>query len=638
MVRRGGRRGAARADVLIGAGLVAAMVVAAASSCGGGSGAGAGTAAAGKTPNNDGASDSGLMNPVVTLQGGSASTSSGQAQAGGTAHLVSGGGITLAANFTAPTPPTMMAAPADAMAVSGGNLQGDIDAPGSIAVSGNVTLQGTDAIRQIVAQGDIFVTGTLRSADVAGTRQGLTLRAPNGTVYISGALDTSGKADADQAGGAVSIVAQQVVVTGKLVTAGAASAAGGAVSIMAANGVFLTGTLDASGGTGKSNANPGGGGGALTIQAGGDVVLGGTSSVRGGSGGMQGGNAGAATIDASGAIAFTGTFDGRGGPAHSGGAGGTAATLKVGETTRPTSIGLTVPLVATGGQGAGVGGDGGNATLEAHGGDLRIGSLLDVSGGSSSGKPGGGGTVIGTPGPEGSMAALDISGQVTANGGDIAKGGTGNGGGGGLIKFVTAAIEGTATIESTGQVQADGGASRGTGTAGKGGMIYVFTIHGDASMHGQLLARGGGATDSGGTGGLGGFVYMFTGNGHDRMSGVLIIESDGTIDASGGAGTIGGSARNDGVKWSVATWPTRQDDEFGVDNIAILINSDGVHGSDHGWLDNRGHVIARGGATGGSGGDIAYHGKMQDGNETPVAGNIDNAGDGSGMAGDFAGE
>ena len=223
------------------------------------------------------------------------------------------------------------------------------------------------------------------------------------------------------------------------------------------------------------------------------MVLGGTASVHGGSGGTQGGNAGAVTIDAAGTIAFTGTFDGRGGPARSGGAAGTAATLKVGETTRPTSIGLTVPLVATGGEGAAIGGDGGSATLEAHGGDLRIG-------------------------------------------------------------------------------------------------------------------------------GLGGFVYMFTGNGHDRMSGALIVESDGTIDASGGAGTIGGSARNDGIAWSLGIWPTRQDDEFGVDNIAVLINSDGVHGSDHGWLDNRGHIIARGGATGGNGGDIAYHGRTQDGNETPVPG------------------
>ena len=276
--------------------------------------------------------------------------------------------------------------------------------------------------------------------------------------------------------------------------------------------------------------------------------------------------------------------------------------------------------------------------MEAHGGDLRITSLLDVSGGSSSGKPGIGGTVIGTPGPEGATAALDIGGRVTANGGDVAKGGTGDGGGGGLIKFVTAAAEGPATIESTAQYQADGGASRGAGTAGKGGMIYLFTIHGDSTMHGQLLARGGGATDSGGTGGLGGFVYMFTGNGHDRMSGVLIIDTDGTIDASGGAGTTGGSARNDGIKWSVGTWPTHQDDEFGVDNIAVLINSDGVHGSDQGWLENRGHIIAKGGASGGSGGDIAYHGRTQDGNETPLSGNIDNGADGGGMAGDFAGE
>jgi hypothetical protein len=122
------------------------------------------------------------------------------------------------------------------------------------------------------------------------------------------------------------------------------------------------------------------------------------------------------------------------------------------------------------------------------------------------------------------------------------------------------------------------------------------------------------------------------------MSGTLIIETDGVIDASGGDGTIGGSARNDGTAGSVAEFPVRQDDEYDVEQIAVLINSDGVHGSDRGWLDNRGKVIARGGKANGSGGDIAYHGRREDGNETPIPGDIDQAADGTGMAGDFAGE
>ncbi len=165
----------------------------------------------------------------------------------------------------------------------------------------------------------------------------------------------------------------------------------------------------------------------------------------------------------------------------------------------------------------------------------------------------------------------------------------------------------------------------------------MFTKQGNATVHGHLNARGGDAPASGGTGGGGGFVYVFTGDGHDRMSGILIIAPDGVVDASGGNGTIGGSARNNGGP-GVADWPSRQDDEFDVEQTAVLINSDGVHGSDRGWLDNQGKVIARGGKSNGSGGDVQYHGRQQDGNETPAAGDVENTGDGSGKKGDFAGE
>jgi hypothetical protein len=602
--------------------------------CGGGNGAGAGTAGAGKNPD----ADPDLRNPVVVLRGGSALSGSGQAQPGGSAHVVSAGGIAIASDFTGPAVPSIASAPADAMAVAASSLAADLDAPGSISVSGSVTSGGSDAVRQLVAGGDIFVAGDLRSADLGSARQGLTLRAMSGTVYVAGTIDASGSANSGQAGGALTIVAQRVVVSGKLLTAGgSAGGNGGALSITTTDGVFLTGGVDTSGGSGKDS--PGGQGGALTIQAGADVVIGGTGSVSGGASNAQAGNAGAIAIDTQGTVAFGGTFDGRGGAASgNSGHGGAAATLKIGETTKPMSVGFTVPLVLTGGDGAAVGGDGGTATLEAHGGDLKIAASIDVSGGSSGGKPGAGGTIVGTPGPEGSAAGFDISGHVTANGGDVSKGGTGDGAPGGLIKLINAALTGTFTVEPSGQVQADGGGSRGAGKAGAGGMMYLFTKEGDMSMHGQLLARGGAAMDNGGTGGLGGFVYVFTGDGHDRMSGNLIIESDGTVDASGGQGTIGGNARNDGMPGNVGEWPSRQDDELAVDNIAILINSDGVHGADRGWQENRGKVIARGGAANGSGGDVAFHGKRQDGNETPLPGDMDLGANGSGTPGDYAGE
>jgi hypothetical protein len=65
-------------------------------------------------------------------------------------------------------------------------------------------------------------------------------------------------------------------------------------------------------------------------------------------------------------------------------------------------------------------------------------------------------------------------------------------------------------------------------------------------------------------------------------------------------------------------------------------------------MENRGHLIARGGVHNGNGGDVVYHGIGPGQRGTPVepgqsqhhppSGNLDNAGDGTGMHGDFGGE
>jgi len=556
--------------------------------------------------------------PSVTMAGGSASSAGGQGKAGGAAHLVSGGGITIGPDFQAPAA-AMAQAPADAMAIATAGLTADVMASGAVSISGSVSSGGSDAVRQIVAGGDIFVNGTLRAADLGGARQGLTLKTSSGTIYVSGSIDTSGADGSGQAGGPLTLSAQRVVVGGKLLTAG--GNANGAQNVT------------------------GGHGGDLTIQASGDVVLTGTAALTGGGAATTsasqatGGDAGTFTIDTTGVVAFAGTYDLRGGSAtakNGSATGGAPGALKIGETNRPSGIGMTVPLVLKGGDGQAAGGDGGAAKLEAHGGDLRISGTVDVSGGDSATKPGAGGTIDGNPGPEVASAGIDVAGQVMSNGGSITKGGMGDGAAGGTIKLVAKASEGLMTVEAGGQVQADGGGAAGAGTAGGGGKMYLFTIHGNTSIHGKLLARGG--ANPGGTGGGGGFVYVFTGDGHDRMSGILIIETDGVIDASGGDGAVGGSARNDGHAGSVAEFPVVQNDEYAVEQIAVLINSDGVHGSDHGWLDNRGQIIVRGGKANGSGGDVVFHGRREDGNETPTPGNIDSAADGSGTAGDFAGE
>jgi hypothetical protein len=170
--------------------------------------------------------------------------------------------------------------------------------------------------------------------------------------------------------------------------------------------------------------------------------------------------------------------------------------------------------------------------------------------------------------------------------------------------------------------------------------MYLFTRDGRVSMGGTLQARGGVAPDSGGAGGTGGFAYLFTDDnyGGGTQGGHLIVETSGLIDVSGGVGTTGGSARNDSRPGSLAIWPVDQNNEYDVRQIAVLLNSDGIHGPATGWIANRGRIVARGGREGGSGGDVEYHGKREDGNETPLSGDVDLAGAGRGVRGDYGGE
>ncbi len=591
-----------------------------------------------------------LPQAEIALMGGSVSSGGGTAQAGGNAHVTSAGGISLDASLPQPPAP-MMPASSGGTSLSSSALGSDVNASGGASLSGTVDSGGTDAVRKITASGDVIISGTLRGADLGGSRQGFDIEAPGHTVYVSGAIDTSGGSKG-QSGGALTIVADQVVVSGKLMTTGGGGSSAGAagpISIKVTSGASLVGTIDASGGDASgSGATAGARGGDLTITSGGDLLVAGTVRNRGGAavasaGDAKGGDAGNVAIDCTGALTWPASLDGRGGPASSksgGGtvAGGAAATLSIGQQTPPKAIAMLVPLSVAGGTGDAVGGDGGSAELDAKGGDLVIASTVDASGGGSAGQPGKGGAILAYPGSGSATANMDISGKVLANGGAASKGsGAVSGGAGGLIKLVQQSLAGNTTTEASATVQANGGDATGTGTAGGAGSVYLFTNDGNGTVHGQLQARGGDAPDPGGTGGGGGLVYVFTGAGHDRMSGVLIIAPDGTVDASGGDGTIGGSARNNGGG-GVGLFPSNQNDEFDVEQIAVLINSDGVHGSDRGYLDNQGKVIARGGKANGNGGDVAYHGRQQDGNETPLPGDVENMGDGSGTPGDFAGE
>jgi hypothetical protein len=151
-------------------------------------------------------------------------------------------------------------------------------------------------------------------------------------------------------------------------------------------------------------------------------------------------------------------------------------------------------------------------------------------------------------------------------------------------------------------------------------------------MSGSLSARGGAARDPGGVGGLGGHVNIFTDNNFDGVGGNLTVTPEGVIDVSGGAGTTGGSARNDGTT-DVATFP--EDQEL----IAVLLNADGIHGTPlNGVIDNQGVLIARGGEANGAGGDIAFHGEGTGGLHDPLGGRLEMGGNGAGPEGQFASE
>jgi hypothetical protein len=207
-----------------------------------------------------------------------------------------------------------------------------------------------------------------------------------------------------------------------------------------------------------------------------------------------------------------------------------------------------------------------------------------------------------------------------------------DGGTGATIRLEVRTRTGDLTMTPTGSLVLDGGTGSGAGDAGDGGDLAMVTYDGDASLAGQILARGGAAIGADGRGGAGGIIEVFTDRNYDGIGGNLTVETTGVIDVSGGGGATGGSARNDG-EGGVASFPVHQDE------IAVLLNSDGRHGSPQdGGLLNLGLIIARGGSANGSGGDIMFHGRKPGSYEDPDSGNVTLDGDGTGRHGDFGAE
>lgn len=579
-----------------------------------------------------------LTQPGISVAGGSAVTAAGIGREGGTVHLLSRG--TIQHDLAAPAP-AATGVDVAGEAVTSAMLAANVASVGSLHVSGNVTSGGADAVRTISSNGDIVVDGVLRAAALGGATQTIEIKAWTGTVFISGAVDASGAPGV--AGGAVTIIARRIVVTGRIATRGgdasAAAAAAGAVTLNATELVNVTGAVDAAGGNGSGDARAVGGRGGDIILTGADVQLAGHIKLRGGAASSmaaeaEGGAAGLLRIDGGTGAYVGGIVDGRGGPARAAAAGGAAlggagGSLKIGETSAPQAIVLAAPLSAVGGPGHGGGGKGGVVSFEAQGGDMRVADV-DVGGGSSQTKGGDAGSLTGRTGP--TAGGILVAGTIRGNGGSVEAGGAGDGGLGATVLVTSIFLNGPIKVEANAQILSEGGQSGGAGHAGGGGKVDLITWDGDISMAGKISVRGGVARDSGGAGGLGGPVNIFSDDNHDGIGGNLTVEATGLIDASGGAGTIGGSARNNGGG-GVALFPQ------GVDKIAVLLNSDGLHGSPkNGALQNLGKVIARGAPGNGWGGDVIYHGRQPGLSKDPLPGHVEMDADGTGQPGEYVAE
>lgn len=585
-----------------------------------------------------------LVTDLMSVAGGPGHGPSGVGADGGTVYLASRLGIAL--DLTASGMPEIPLAPPGGLVLVEEVLTTDLHAEESIHLMGDMHTGGGDLVRTISSSsGDIVLDGTLRSAQLGTSRQAITLDAPQGTVFVNGRVDTSGgqARDSGQDGGAITIRARRVVVTGSLISAGAASAIGpggmaGAIAISVTDQVVVVGTLDASGGDREAGVGPATGGAAadVSVSANGDVWLVGRVELSGGSavsrdGDAAGGPGSRLAVDADGAVHLGGVIDARGGSASGNergrATGGAAGAVRVGENAPPLGIWVAMALDLTGGPGPEHGGNGGDLSLTALGGNLHIGTRADLDGASSFVQPGRGGSVVGRAGP--TDGGIFVAGEISASGGAANPTGGADGGGTGTVKLDVVTLTGPLHVAPTGRIILDGGRSGNGGLAGSAGDLRLLTRDGDISIAGHLLARGGEATGDGGRGGLGGHVNVFSDTNYDGIGGNLTILPEGVIDVSGGPGAIGGSARNDGA-FGVARFPDDQD------QIAVLLNSDSAPGRlRDGQLENLGTVIARGAATNGSGGDVVFHGRRAGSSSDPLPGRLYVEPHGTGRPGEY---
>lgn len=422
----------------------------------------------------------------IEATGGSADSDSllGSGGGGGDLTVRASGTLQFAVGENGPAAPSLPAAPTTGTELTNAMITAGTPIAGNVLVSSTLQINaGVNPAVITTNTGDVVILGSLIGERSAGTAtNGITIQAPAGTIYVLGAIQTSGTAgtpDNPHAGN-LSLTAQRIVITGTVDARGEDNSA-------------------ALGGDGGSvTVDTTGGGGTEVLYAGGAILS------SGGLGAGQGGDGGNITLLAGTKLSILSGVAADGGSANAYGVaatGGHAGDLALGAV---TGIDIAASVTARGGAGTGrsngaAGGDGGNLAIDS-GGPCRIFGSLITSGGSVSASSGGpltGGTAgwirIGLVTPP---TTLDLG-----RGSCFTNGGFGD--------------------------QAGGGA----------GSMDVASLDGDITVGGAVTARGGDGVDSGGPGGS---VTMTTDDDVLGNSSNHALTASTLIDTRGGSGTIGG--------------------------------------------------------------------------------------------------
>jgi hypothetical protein len=557
---------------------------------------------------------------------------------------------------------------------------------------GNLTLAASSSV-------DVSSTMTQTGGNATGGPQGAK-GGLGGSFSVNGFVPVKIYGTLDLRGGTASAASIGIATL--------AGGAGGAITLGTPPGPLMSlelgrGTWSATGGSGIDGV---GGGGAIDLEAeDGNVSLGSILATSGGSatgaGNTQGGKGGSVTIMGDSTanaktnhplvvnfLASVTTTGGAGTGTGNGGQGG-GATFQCGGD-------ITLPIVITTTGGAAVNGTGGqagaiaitvkNLGITALGNVLMTGVLMAVGGASTNGPGGGGGAVTvdttaakigeitssatvttsGTSGLVGVSAGgvpgaiqftttsgkIDLSGNITANGGDsiaapattspvLVSAGTG---GGGITSSATIAASGGNSLagsavpvaggscvvaaitfrvlNSAGSIQlnagtsitVNGGAGTGSSNGGDGGAVTLTTLDQSISISGSIVARGGNQSGTA-SGGMGGQVVVNSDSDNAGGKGDITLNSDGSIDVSSGSGPAGGSARSN------LGGPVNPFTALGRAAIAVIFVAEGGFAAPvpqpepvapEGVVQNLGTITAVGFGFNGNGGDVYFDGLKPD--------------------------